>query len=157
MVNCSSLLISLLSYLTTSSANFIGVDTSSNRLAIYHGPLDDCEILTDKNLLFPEKYQGELFIPNYEMRKMNGSSFDELLQVCEKIHVRLFFLDRQRYTNPKTIEGISKLSKSMSTIWKLNPLNSLMIFPGTKWCGVGSIARHQNDLGYHEEADWCCR
>ncbi|KAF6204763.1 hypothetical protein GE061_018925 [Apolygus lucorum] len=31
------------------------------------------------------------------------------------------------------------------------------IFPGTKWCGSGSVAEDENDLGSHPETDSCCR
>ncbi|XP_044760931.1 phospholipase A2-like isoform X2 [Coccinella septempunctata] len=32
-----------------------------------------------------------------------------------------------------------------------------LIFPGTKWCGDGDIAQHDDDLGIYREADKCCR
>ena len=31
------------------------------------------------------------------------------------------------------------------------------IFPGTKWCGNGNIAKHENDFGTQREPDKCCR
>ncbi|XP_008559023.1 phospholipase A2 [Microplitis demolitor] len=31
------------------------------------------------------------------------------------------------------------------------------IFPGTKWCGPGNIAKHTNDFGPHRGTDQCCR
>lgn len=34
---------------------------------------------------------------------------------------------------------------------------SRVIFPGTKWCGPGNTAEHDNDLGHFEETDKCCR
>jgi len=36
---------------------------------------------------------------------------------------------------------------------KINPF----IFPGTKWCGKGSIAKSYNDLGKYKKTDRCCR
>ncbi|XP_045490557.1 LOW QUALITY PROTEIN: phospholipase A2-like [Pieris rapae] len=52
------------------------------------------------------------------------------------------------------------------TLWKaINPTASekqpgqkdSFIYPGTKWCGSGSIAKDHDDLGKEVEADKCCR
>uniref|UniRef100_A0A4Q8K2W1 Phospholipase A2 n=1 Tax=Liphistius sp. SGP-2016 TaxID=1905180 RepID=A0A4Q8K2W1_9ARAC len=31
------------------------------------------------------------------------------------------------------------------------------IYPGTKWCGSGTVANHYNDLGSEMQTDLCCR
>ncbi|XP_033747321.1 uncharacterized protein LOC117332499 [Pecten maximus] len=35
--------------------------------------------------------------------------------------------------------------------------NKYLIFPGTKWCGRGQIAKEYDELGDDQEADVCCR
>ncbi|OWF45364.1 uncharacterized protein LOC110457150 [Mizuhopecten yessoensis] len=35
--------------------------------------------------------------------------------------------------------------------------NKYLIFPGTKWCGRGQIAKKYDELGDDQEADVCCR
>ncbi|KAL4223517.1 Phospholipase A2 [Mactra antiquata] len=35
--------------------------------------------------------------------------------------------------------------------------NSVLIFPGTKWCGKGDLAKCYDDLGEDQELDMCCR
>ncbi|KAM7306331.1 uncharacterized protein ISCGN_010057 [Ixodes scapularis] len=36
-------------------------------------------------------------------------------------------------------------------------LQRLFIFPGTKWCGAGDVAKEYSDLGVHKGTDMCCR
>ena len=43
------------------------------------------------------------------------------------------------------------------SIWSFNVLDRILIFPGTKWCGKGTVAESYNDLGVHKSADVCCR
>lgn len=35
--------------------------------------------------------------------------------------------------------------------------SSVLIFPGTKWCGKGDLAKCYDDLGDDQELDMCCR
>ncbi|EEC13548.1 phospholipase A2 precursor, putative [Ixodes scapularis] len=36
-------------------------------------------------------------------------------------------------------------------------LQRFVIYPGTKWCGDGTLAKNYDDLGMDREADMCCR
>ncbi|CAG2182911.1 unnamed protein product, partial [Oppiella nova] len=38
-----------------------------------------------------------------------------------------------------------------------NFFEGILIFPGTKWCGSGNIAEHENDYGSEKDTDQCCR
>ncbi|CAG2164291.1 unnamed protein product [Oppiella nova] len=38
-----------------------------------------------------------------------------------------------------------------------NFFEGILIFPGTKWCGAGNIAEHENDFGSEKDTDHCCR
>ncbi|XP_067135816.1 phospholipase A2-like [Centruroides vittatus] len=38
-----------------------------------------------------------------------------------------------------------------------DPLEGLLIFPGTKWCGRGDRAENDSDLGIFKKTDSCCR
>lgn len=40
----------------------------------------------------------------------------------------------------------------------LGSFKSMLIYPGTRWCGMGNRANHYNDLGFlHSREDACCR
>lgn len=43
------------------------------------------------------------------------------------------------------------------TVTNITGNTETMIFPGTKWCGPGDIAKNYNDLGTYRETDKCCR
>ncbi|KAK3585354.1 hypothetical protein CHS0354_004625 [Potamilus streckersoni] len=45
------------------------------------------------------------------------------------------------------LEGIKELARK----------RQILIYPGTKWCGVGDNAKDVNDLGEYSETDKCCR
>ncbi|XP_002399707.4 uncharacterized protein LOC8035532 [Ixodes scapularis] len=38
-----------------------------------------------------------------------------------------------------------------------NILHRFVIYPGTKWCGEGTLAKDYDDLGTNREVDMCCR
>lgn len=40
---------------------------------------------------------------------------------------------------------------------KRSYFNKFLMFPGTKWCGKGQIAKEYDELGEDQEADVCCR
>ena len=122
----------------------------------------------------------------HHMNILDKKDMSDLMEQCDKIHMKLFSENPSKYyhLDDSMIEDIkstksrksgfagwdrdsdkttqkrrktNKKQKSKANLWRLNLLNSLFIFPGTKWCGQGAVAKGYNDLGYHEEADRCCR
>ena len=55
------------------------------------------------------------------------------------------------------VSSYNSINEDSLSLWSLNIFNRVLIFPGTKWCGQGAVAEHYGDLGYHAEADRCCR
>ncbi|XP_035222184.1 uncharacterized protein LOC118195058 [Stegodyphus dumicola] len=55
-------------------------------------------------------------------------------------------------TPPNKMEGPKKESSTTEGYDGLP-----VIFPGTKWCGAGDIAKNYDDLGLHQDTDRCCR
>lgn len=50
-----------------------------------------------------------------------------------------------------------KASKQNMT-QQINPFTLLNgVVPGTKWCGLGDLAKNFHDLGTEESMDRCCR
>ncbi|XP_063926684.1 phospholipase A2 hemilipin isoform X2 [Zophobas morio] len=54
-------------------------------------------------------------------------------------------------------ESISKLVEMCQNNQVHSSHQGGFIYPGTKWCGPGTIARNFTDLGYHTKEDMCCR
>ena len=116
-----------------------------HRLVIYHGPTKDCEIAADP--LTVNRYRNV-------SRTVSASKMAKLVERCQEVHARLYA------RNPAIVEerrDVVEDNDSANSLWSLNMFNRILIFPGTKWCGQGSVAEHIFDLGFHSEADRCCR
>lgn len=124
------------------------------RLVIYHGPTQDCEIaLSDQLELLVATNKSIVSVTNRQM--------SQLIDRCQRVHAMLYRRNPNDYALEERLD-IARGSNSVSylmknSVWSLNMLNRILIFPGTKWCGQGSVAEHYEDLGYHAEADRCCR
>lgn len=76
---------------------------------------------------------------------------------------RLLRIDSVRVSHPQ-IEKILHSCVVKNRFFDKNYLEYLAdmmtigsIFPGTKWCGQGDISDHDEDLGYFDRVDACCR
>ncbi|CAH1968661.1 unnamed protein product [Acanthoscelides obtectus] len=73
-----------------------------------------------------------------------------------KIRNMLLMSDPRRMRQ-MTDEAIDKLEKVCKSGTIQSPHQGGFIYPGTKWCGPGTIATNYSDLGIHEKEDICCR
>ncbi|XP_042901899.1 uncharacterized protein [Parasteatoda tepidariorum] len=60
---------------------------------------------------------------------------------------------RDKNRNPNNSSENSTESDNSEDIQHSLPV----IFPGTKWCGSGDLAKSYDDLGIHRDTDLCCR
>ncbi|GFY62303.1 phospholipase A2 [Trichonephila inaurata madagascariensis] len=134
-------------------------DSQDNRTLVVVTWIDEegskCQIFNDKRL------SEEVMKSSKEnpVRKPSKEELREILDECT-----LFSLRRRRrdaddneydseddeeYSGPKRTTTPKPTTES-SNGWNV-------IFPGTKWCGAGDIAKHDEDLGFHQDTDRCCR
>ena len=60
---------------------------------------------------------------------------------------------KEQKRSKRSTEPIKKSRSKRSAF----DFNSVLIFPGTKWCGKGDLAQCYDDLGPDQELDTCCR
>ncbi|XP_044737877.1 phospholipase A2-like isoform X2 [Chrysoperla carnea] len=70
---------------------------------------------------------------------------------------RMLLASDQRRVRQMSNNAISLLEE----ICRNNKVTSMhqggFIYPGTKWCGPGDVAKNYTDLGYNKAEDVCCR
>uniref|UniRef100_A0A1W7RA16 Phospholipase A2 n=1 Tax=Hadrurus spadix TaxID=141984 RepID=A0A1W7RA16_9SCOR len=83
-------------------------------------------------------------VPSDIVKYVNKKEMSKLVNTCSNLHVKN--LREEVFNIIKTpFDFARKLFKS------------LLIFPGTKWCGAGDVADDYDDLGIYEKTDKCCR
>ncbi|GFX25397.1 phospholipase A2 [Trichonephila clavipes] len=114
-----------------------------------------CQIFNDKRLS-EEVMKSSKDNP---VRKPSKEELREILDECTMFSLRRRKRDAddneydseddEDYSGPKRTTTLKPTTQS-SNGWNV-------IFPGTKWCGAGDIAKHDEDLGFHQDTDRCCR
>jgi len=118
----------------------------SRRLVIYNGPTRDCEVAADPYTITTYR--------NVSM-PVSTSKISALIERCQRVHALLYRRNPAAYTLERRDLVKEAAAGSSNSLWAI--FENLAIFPGTKWCGQGSVAEHYWDIGYHADADRCCR
>ncbi|XP_034934669.1 group 3 secretory phospholipase A2 isoform X2 [Chelonus insularis] len=64
---------------------------------------------------------------------------------------------RVRQMSTNLVNDLEETCKASRSKGKDQPAGGGLIYPGTKWCGPGSLAASYDDLGHHAAEDACCR
>ncbi|XP_057330523.1 group 3 secretory phospholipase A2 isoform X2 [Microplitis mediator] len=62
-----------------------------------------------------------------------------------------------RQMSSNLVTDLEETCKQSRKKGKNQPAGGGLIYPGTKWCGPGTLATSYDDLGYHASEDACCR
>lgn len=97
-------------------------------------------------------------------------NFSIQVKECKQLHRELKRIQKQRKrksNSAKTVaadtflldgeEDIKKKPVSGSSVSHSRQKRAMLIYPGTKWCGSGSVSAHWEDLGHNIATDKCCR
>ncbi|XP_076761364.1 acidic phospholipase A2 PA4 isoform X3 [Xylocopa sonorina] len=62
-----------------------------------------------------------------------------------------------RQMSSNLVADLEETCKASRDKGKNQPPGGGLIYPGTKWCGPGTLAKSYDDLGHHRAEDICCR
>lgn len=104
--------------------------------------LSDCDWTANEDDVakFTRKFEG--YVQEGDETEFNVaglSDFQALKKDCHSFH------------------KLSKMVPSTDDSWSHSRHRRSVLYPGTKWCGVGNAAKTYNDLGDEELTDRCCR
>ncbi|XP_074109440.1 group 3 secretory phospholipase A2 isoform X1 [Cotesia typhae] len=106
---------------------------------------------------------ASVLVADNTMSKMvelnSGAPFCELYHDRGVIQKMILGADpkKVRQMSSNLVADLEETCKESRKKGKNQPAGGGIIYPGTKWCGPGTLATSYNDLGHHAAEDACCR
>ncbi|GBM90199.1 Phospholipase A2 [Araneus ventricosus] len=111
-----------------------------------------CEIFSDDKLT-----EAILRISKDKLlRRPTRTQMQELLEECTTFSRRRRSVEDNDVTRIEDNDGEYEKTTPLPSPQN-GPADGWVIFPGTKWCGAGDKAKTDDDLGFHQDTDRCCR
>ncbi|KAI1304207.1 Phospholipase A2 [Halotydeus destructor] len=142
----------------TGRKRMVEIVTQPNIVEIGPPKVVSCQIYGDPGHV-SRKLEAHKPETDGQLNHVTSDVMRSLVDKCQK-HVLKDIYARANATKVKNSNGPQNGGNETDTETdggEGGPLDGLVIYPGTKWCGAGNIAEDYDDLGYDKMADACCR
>ena len=117
-----------LNFQPTEGQFYVDYESEYSRMLIYQGLDRECDIYGDSSYIRKvTNTTGVIYVDKIIMNR--------LLSLCQDVHLQLIssYFDEEDVADDGWDRKSSSSNNPLSSIWSMNILNSILIFPGTKW------------------------